>query len=473
MLFLFNTMGRKKQVFKPIFGNNVLMYSCGPTVYDYAHIGNLRAFLFYDLLKRVLLYNGYQVKHIMNITDVGHLVSDEDQGEDKMEIGALRERKTAWQVADFFINSFSEDMAKLKIISPDALPRATDHIEEMIELIKKLEEKGFTYAIDDGIYFDTAKLKDYGRLALLDKKGLKAGARVEITEGKKNPTDFALWKFSLGKKRDMEWDSPWGIGFPGWHIECSAMAMKYLGETIDIHCGGQDHVTVHHPNEIAQSEGASGKKFSNFWLHNEFLLVNGRKMSKSAGNYYTLKDIIKLGYSPSAFRYLCMCSHYRSQMNFTLDALKDAQNTLESINEFLHRIKTMGQDIDESPKIKSALKKASLEFLKSINDDLNMPKALSILFDLMRSVNKEIDAGKADKKTLESVENFLRDIDKILDIIDESKMELTKDEKKLIELREQFRRLKDFRASDEIRQQLKEKGVTVEDTAHGVKWKKI
>ncbi len=474
MLRLYNTLARKKQAFKPIRDKEVLLYTCGPTVYDYAHIGNLRAFLFEDLLKRVLESGGFNVKHIMNITDVGHLVSDQDEGEDKMEVGAQRDHKTAWQIADFYTGAFMEDMRKLRIKQPLAYPRATDHIDEMVKLIKVLEEKGYAYKTADGIYFDTSKFRSYGKLARLNAKGLKAGARVEMAEGKRNPTDFALWKFSpQGKKRDMEWDSPWRRGFPGWHIECSAMAMKYLGETIDIHCGGVDHIPVHHTNEIAQSQAATGKKFANFWLHNEFMLVNGKKMAKSLGNYYTLKDLTAKGFTPLAFRYLCLSVHYRSQMNFTLDALRDAQNAVETINDFVFRIKTLAADKKKNKKIEMALKKARKKFADSINDDLNMPQALAALFGLMKAVNKEIDARRADKESLKNVYDFFMEINKILDVIDEKRHELTAEEKKLVELREHFRRVKDFKAADEIRRQLRELGVTLEDTPQGPRWKKV
>ncbi len=517
MLRLYNTLTRKKQAFKPLKNREVLLYTCGPTVYDYAHIGNLRAFLFEDLLRRVLEFNGFKVKHVQNFTDVGHLTSDADEGEDKMQLGAQREKKTAWQVADLYIQAFKEDIKKLNIKEPTIWCRATDHIDEMTELIQALEKKGLTYIIADGVYFDTSKLGDYGRLARLNIKGLKAGARVEMAEGKRNPTDFALWKFSpRDKKRDMEWDfieeldvdednyrnikdiadrnhnikilsvsddkSQKGSnkkvkvnlrGFPGWHIECSAMAKKYLGDTIDVHCGGVDHIAVHHTNEMAQSEAANGRPFARYWLHNEFMLVDGKKMSKSLGNYYTLRDIREKGFPATAFRYLCLSVHYRSQMNFTLEALKDAENTVQGIRDFMFRLKNMGTEGKPNKKIAAAVKKARGKFAKHIGDDMNMPAALAAVFDLMKNVNKEIDSGKADKKSLANVHDFFTEINKILDIADEKKSELTAEEKKLVELREHFRRAKDFRAADELRRQLKEKGVILEDTPRGPKWKKI
>ncbi|HLD39344.1 MAG TPA: cysteine--tRNA ligase, partial [archaeon] len=373
---------------------------------------------------------------------------------------------------NFYISAFKEDIKKLHLKEPEIWPRATEHINEMIELIQTLEKRGYTYVTEDGVYFDTAKVKSYGRLAKLDAKGLKAGARVDIGQ-KRNTTDFALWKFSpKDKKRDMEWDSPFGKGFPGWHIECSAMAMKYLGETIDIHCGGIDHITVHHTNEIAQSEAATGKKFSNFWLHNEFMLVEGKKMSKSLGNYYTLKNLMEKGFSPVAFRYLCLSIHYRSQMNFTIESLQDAQNAVNSINDFVFRLGA-GKDIQKNKKIEAALKKCKEDFIKYINDDLDMPNALSAIFKLMKTVNRETDSGKADKKMLHAIRTFFEEINSVLDVIQDQTVVLTPEEKKLLELRESFRKQRDFKAADEIRAQLKTKGIILEDTPDGVRWRKL
>ena len=476
-MFLYNTLTRKKQRFTTK-GRNVLLYTCGLTVYDYAHIGNLRSFIFEDLLRRVLEMNAFKVKHLQNFTDVGHLTSDADEGEDKMSLGAEREHKTAWQIAEFYINAFKDDVKALHIKEPTIWAKATDNIEEMIELVRKLEKKGFTYKTEDGVYFDTSKFKNYGRLANLDIKGLKAGARVAM-KGKKHPTDFALWKFSLDRKRDMEWDSPFGRGFPGWHIECSAMAMKYLGETIDIHCGGVDHIPVHHTNEIAQSEAATGKKFANFWLHNEFLLVDGKKMSKSLGNFYTLRSLVEKGFSPLAFRYLCMSVHYRSQMNFTLEALQDAENTVKSINDFVFRLgggtseNAKGVSLPANKKIETALKEAKENFMKAINDDLDTPNAFAALFGLMKIVNREIDNEKADRKTLKIVKEFFSEINEILDVIEEQTISLSQDEKKLVSLREQFRKQRDFKAADDIRNQLKFKGIVLEDTPEGVRARRV
>jgi len=332
-LKLYNTLSRKKEVFKPLKNKLVKLYTCGPTVYWYAHLGNLRTYIFEDILKRVLKYQGFKVIHLMNITDVGHLTSNQDIGEDKIEIAARKEKKSAWQIANFYTKKFKEDLKALNIIPPNLWAKATDYIKEQIDLIKILEKKGFTYKIEDGIYFDTSKLKTYGRL-WPKKMKIKAGARVEMVKGKKNPTDFALWKFSPKNiKRQMEWDSPWGKGFPGWHTECVAMAIKNLGINFDIHCGGVDHVLIHHTNEIAQSEAAFGKILARFWLHGEFLLLKEGRMGKSEGNIITLADLKEKGFNPLAYRYLCLNSHYRSKLIFSWKALKGAQNALINLSE--------------------------------------------------------------------------------------------------------------------------------------------
>jgi len=334
---LFNTMGRKKEVFKPIIPGEVKMYACGPTVYDYTHIGHFRAYVFVDVLRRMIKFNGLKLKHVMNITDVGHLTDDADQGEDKIEKKSKKEGKTVWEIAKFYTKDFFDAMEKLNVQKPEIICKATDHIQEMIDLVKRIEDNGYIYRTSDGIYFDTSKLSDYGKLAGLDIEGLKEGARVEKNLEKKNPTDFALWKFAKeGEKRQMEWDSPWGPhSFPGWHIECTAMSMKYLGEVYDIHTGGVDHIPVHHTNEIAQAQGAIEKDFVNYWLHNEFVNINGEKMSKSKGNIYNMHDIEEKGFDPLSMRYLFLTAHYRSKINFTWDSLEAAENTLNTLREHM------------------------------------------------------------------------------------------------------------------------------------------
>ncbi len=373
-LTLYDNYARSLRRFQPLKAGEVGLYTCGPTVYDYQHIGNFRTFLFEDLLKRVLEWNGYRVRHVMNITDVGHLTSDADTGEDKMEKGARRTGKSAWEIAKLYTESFLEDMHALRIEDPTILSRATDHIPEQIAFIADIEKNGFTYRTSDGIYFDTSRQPDYGYLARLDKAGLEAGRRVDVGE-KKHATDFALWKFSpSGEKRQMEWDSPWGVGFPGWHIECSAMAQRYLGDYFDIHCGGEDHIPVHHTNEIAQTEARVGTRLANFWMHGYFLLQSDAKMAKSAGEFLRLKSLIDRGYDPLAYRYLCLTAHYRSQLNFTWDALDSAAIALERMRKGFYALPGGG-----------AGDGGYLErFTGEINDDLNLPRALALAWELLR-----------------------------------------------------------------------------------------
>ena len=325
------------------------MYTCGPTVYNFQHIGNFRTFLFEDFLKRVLLYNCYDVKHIMNITDVGHLVSDDDEGEDKMETGSAREGKTVWEIAEYYTQFFYDDSNSLNIIPPERYTKATDYIKEQIDMLKCLEEKGYTYAASDGVYFDTSKLTDYGKLAQLDIAGLEEGKRVALSDEKKNKTDFALWKFSpKDQKRQMEWDSPWGKGFPGWHLECSAMSKKYLGDTFDIHCGGIDHIPIHHTNEIAQSEACNGKEYVHYWLHGAFLEEDSGKMSKSKGEFLTFAFLKNKGYSPLDYRYMCLGTHYRKRLIFSWEILDSAKTALGRIKQKVTELKKADTDSTEN-----------------------------------------------------------------------------------------------------------------------------
>ena len=477
MFKIFNTLTRKIEVVKPIKNKEIKIYTCGPTVYDYAHIGNLRAYIFADLLKRWLLVKGFKVKHVINITDVGHLTSDADEGEDKMEVGAKREHKTAWQIADFYTKAFIEDIEKLKIIKPDVICKATDHIQEMIDLIKKLEEKGYTYIIEDGVYFDTSKLKDYGKLAKLDIEGLRAGARVEFVEGKHNLTDFALWKFSpKDKKRDMEWPSQWSEkGFPGWHIECSAMSMKYLGESFDIHTGGVDHINVHHTNEIAQSEAATGKKFVNYWIHIEHLLVNGEKISKSLKNYILLKELEAKEYDPIALRYFILSGHYKTQINFSYKTLDQIKQAIASIEDFVSKLFFVKQRTKEkeNKSFINKIEKHQKEFIASLDNDLNTSNALASLQNMINEVNKSIDNKTADKKSVQKALEFLKLFNKIFDILDFEKLEkqeLSEEQKTLIKQRDKLRQEKKFREGDEIRDILKDQKIYLEDTPYGTRW---
>ncbi|MDD5072052.1 MAG: cysteine--tRNA ligase [Patescibacteria group bacterium] len=456
-LFLYNTLSRKKEEFKPIRQGEVGLYTCGPTVYNFAHIGNLRTYLFEDILKRVLLYNGYKVKHIMNITDVGHLTGDRDMGEDKLEKSAAKEGKNAWEIAEFYTKAFKEDLTKLNIIQDDIKwLKATETIKEQIELIKKLEKKGYTYKISDGIYFDTSKFKDYTKLSHQPLKSLQEGARVEKNDEKKNATDFALWKFSpKNVKRQMEWESPWGIGFPGWHVECSVMSMMGLGDQLDIHCGGIDHVNIHHTNEIAQSEAATGKKFFNYWLHGEFLNISGgKKMAKSEENFLTLENaLIKKGIDPPVYRFAVLQTHYRKPMEYSEKITINAKNGLEHLYNQIRELGIKNKELG----IKRVDEKFRDKFLTAINDDLNMPKALAVVQELLKS---NLSAGEK----LSTILNF----DRIFGL------NLGKKEKKIpIEIeelrkkRETARAEKNWAESDKLREKIEKLGYIVEDTKEG------
>ncbi len=472
-LYLYNTLHRRKEAFTPINPPEVGFYSCGPTVYDRQHLGNMRAVLFADLLKRVLLMNGYNVTHVRNITDVGHLVSDGDEGEDKMEKGAKREGKTAFEIAEYYTKIFHDDVASLQTLPPTIEPKATDHIPEQIDLIKQLEEKGFTYTISDGVYFDTSELSDYGKLALLDLEGLQEGARIEKNSEKKNSTDFALWKFSpKDSQREMEWESPWGKGFPGWHLECSAMAMKYLGQTFDIHTGGIDHVPVHHTNEIAQSESATGKPFANYWLHNEFLALDGdAKMSKSAGTFLTLDSLTEKGYSPLDFKFATLQAHYRSHMKFSWAILDSAKEGRERLNQFVRTIYSLrdGKVVDQDKKYLSDKEDA---FKEAVNDDLNAPTALAIVFDLVKDINSQL-ANNTLAVSPGAIWKWLLKSDEVLGLDLEAMAKTTEDLppeiEELLARRQIARDQRDFEASDRLRDQIDQLGWTVEDTNSGQK----
>ena len=455
---VFNTLTRKLEEFKPIKKTEVGLYSCGPTVYWYQHIGNLRTYIFSDILKKVLQYNGFKVKHVMNVTDVGHLTSDADTGEDKMEKAAKKEGKTAKEVAEFYLKIFKQDFKKLNIQEPNIWCKATKYIKEQIELIKILEKKGFTYQTSDGIYYDTSKFENYSDFAKLNIKELEAGRRVDVGE-KKNKTDFALWKFSSKEeKRQQEWESPWGTGFPGWHVECSAMSMKHLGKHFDIHTGGEDHIPVHHTNQIAQGEAVTGKKVANYWMHGAFLLSKGKKVSKSKGGLYTISELEELGYHPLDFRYLCLTTKYRMPLNFTLESLDSAKNSLNKIKE---RIRELKEEETSKGKTKEFLE----EFKKSINDDLNTPKALAVL----QKVLKTDKLGS--KQKLETIEDF----DKVLglNLLKTKKETIPKELVELAKEREKARKNKDFKQADTLRDKIKKAGYTIEDSKEGPKLKKI
>jgi cysteinyl-tRNA synthetase len=462
MLKLYNTLSRKKEIFKPIQDKIVGFYACGPTVYLSAHIGNLRTYIFEDILKRVLEYNGYKVKHVMNVTDVGHLVSDADVGEDKILLAAKRERKSAWQIAGFYTKAFKKDLKLLNIKTPSVWVKATDTIKDQIKLIQILEKKGFTYKIRDGIYFDSSKLKAYGRLGGKKERKIKPGARVEMVPGKKNPTDFALWKFTPpGVKRQMEWDSPWNCGFPGWHTECIVMSIKKLGVPFDIHCGGVDHILIHHTNEIAQAEAAFGKILANFWLHGEFLTINRGRMGKSEGNIIILKDLIDKGFNPFAYRYLCLGTHYRSKLNFSWLALRSAQNALENLYEKVRELKEK-----KTPTFSRSQKSWYQEkFLEFINDDLNISKALALMWGMIKST----------KFSNQEKYKLLLDFDRIfgLDLARVKKIKVPQEVKKLVQMRERYRQKKEWKLADEMRKKIKKLGYWIEDTKEGPIIKKL
>jgi cysteinyl-tRNA synthetase len=461
---LYNSLTRKLERFVPQTAGEVGLYTCGPTVYDYPHLGNYSAYVRWDTLDRTLKENGYAVDWVMNITDVGHLTSDADEGEDKLEKGAKREGKTAWEVAKFYMDDFMLGLQALNISTPTHVVRATDHIEEQIELIKRLEEKGFTYVIDDGVYFDTYRFRDYGALAQLDLENLQHGARVEVNPQKRGATDFALWKFSpKNAKRDMEWDSPWGKGFPGWHIECSAMAMKYLGDTLDIHTGGIDHLPVHHINEIAQSEAATGKKFVNYWLHANHIMVEGSKISKSLGNGILLRNLAEADYDALDVRMLLLQSHYRTQANFTMGGLAGARQRRQSLQAFadLRFQTTPAGEIDDL-----AFHETKRVILEELNRDLHTPEALAALSDLASKAEAELVA----RGSKQSIEEFVAFLDRVFGLRLGESTDVTDEQKAKIKAREDARSSKDFAAADRLRNELSAEKIELRDTPVGTIW---
>jgi cysteinyl-tRNA synthetase len=440
--------------FESLHDKEVGLYTCGPTVYDYAHIGNLRTYIFEDLLRRTLEFNGYSVKHVMNITDVGHLVSDADTGEDKMEKGSRRAGKSAWEIAEFYTRAFINDLKRLNIKEPDIWCKATEHIPEQIELIRCIEAKGFTYKTSDGIYFDTSKLPDYGYLGRLDIEGLQAGTRIDMGD-KLHPTDFALWKFSpSNQQRQMEWDSPWGKGFPGWHIECSAMSAKYLGTYFDIHCGGEDHITVHHTNEIAQTQACYGTRLANFWMHGYFLQLDDARMAKSSGDFLRLQVLIDRGYDPLAYRFYDMSAIYRVKLNFSWEGLDSAARSLDRLRNLVYSWGAAGS-VDED---------FANQFKEQINDDLNFPRAVALIWELARSPLPD----PVKKATMLLFDQALG-----LKIGEWQPIEeiIPPEIQTLVANRQQMRHEKRWSDADAIRQQISDAGYDVEDTPQGPKIK--
>ncbi|MGB5748070.1 MAG: cysteine--tRNA ligase [Desulfobacterales bacterium] len=458
-LYLYNSLTRSKVEFKPVQPGEVGLYTCGPTVYNFAHIGNLRTYIFEDILKRVLQYNGFRVRHVMNITDVGHLTGDRDMGEDKMEKGALREGLTAWEIAEFYTQAFKNDIKNLNILPPDIWVKATDTIDEQIALIKTLEKKGYTYRTGDGVYFDTSKFKDYTKLSHQRLESLQEGARVEKNPEKRNPADFALWKFSpQGVQRQMEWDSAWGIGFPGWHLECSAMSMKFLKDQLDIHCGGTDHIDVHHTNEIAQSEAATGMPFFKWWMHGAFLIIaGGKKMAKSEGNFLTLDNaFIRAGIHPLVYRFAAFQTHYRKPMEYSDESVQAAHNGLSHLQNQIRQIAGTGVDPQNNISVEH-----KNQFLKAVNDDLNMPRAMAAVQELLKS-------NISDGQKYTTILDFDRVLGLDLDRLDQPE-DLPSEVQKLFDARQKARDAKEWEASDRLRDEIQALGYRVQDTPEGMK----
>jgi len=469
-LTIYNTLHGKEEAFKPLNEGTVGFYSCGPTVYEYAHMGNLRTYIFNDILKRVLRYDGFKVKHVMNITDVGHLTSDADTGEDKVEMSAIREGRSVCEIAQHYTNAFKEDIRKLNITEPDIWCKATDHIDDMIKMIKTLETKGYTYTSNGNVYFDTSKFEHYAEFAGLRTSSLVAGARTGLDKNKRCPLDFVLW-FTLesskfGKAHAMKWDSPWGVGYPGWHIECSAMSSKYLGEQFDIHTGGIDHIPVHHTNEIAQAEAAFGKHpWVQYWLHGNFLIVERGKMAKSAGNFIRMASIEEHGYEPLAYRFFCLNAHYRSELNFTWEALDSAQKGYDRLKKKIVELKSEATKSapDKAFRDLSGIASYNDKFEDAINDDLNMPVAIATLLELVND------------STIESrpkLHRLLR-MDEVLGLgirnMEKRNLLVPEEVQKLLEERENARKRKDWQMADTIRKKIMEYGFSVVDTPDGQK----
>lgn len=458
---LFNTLTQKKAEFKPLEPGKVSLYTCGPTVYNYAHIGNLRTYIFEDILSRSLRKAGYEVTHVMNITDVGHLESDADEGDDKMDLAAKREQKSPWDIARYYEEAFFKDMQDLHILYPQNVCRATEHIEDIIHFIQRLEQKGMTYTVDGNVYYRIDKFPNYTELSRRNLDELIEGARVEVDQRKENPLDFVLW-FSQSKfpNQIMQWDSPWGRGFPGWHIECSVMASKYLGERIDIHCGGIDHVSVHHTNEIAQSEACFDHQWVNIWMHGEFLVLGkDKKMSKSLGNFITLNTLKEQGFDPLHYRYLCLIAHYRSQLSFSEEALEAAKNAFESLR---NRVISWKLQPQKSMATQAMINQYQQRFWDAIADDLNTPIALAVMWEMAKDHNLSHQdklglINEFDAVLGFNVENFQRPA-------------LNTTQLELIQQRQQAREQKDWALADKLRDQLAEAGVQIKDTPAGTDW---
>lgn len=463
MLHLHNTLTRRQEEFIPLTPGEVKLYTCGPTVYDYAHIGNFRAYVFEDLLRRYFKFKGYKVTQVQNLTDV----------DDKTIKGARAQGVSLKEYTAKYIQSFFNDLKTLKIEPAEIYPAATGHIPEMISLIARLRDKGVTYESEGSTYFRISAFPSYGKLSGMDASSLIAGARVEVDEYEKEEArDFALWKAWREEDGEVWWDSPFGKGRPGWHIECSAMSMKYLGETFDLHCGGEDNIFPHHENEIAQSEAATGKTFVNYWLHCRFLLVEGRKMSKSLGNFYTLKDILAKGYKPDAVRWLLMSTHYRQPLNFTFDGIIAAENAIQRLKDFLLSLNSVTHScIDNTGR--EIVEKAEKEFTEALDDDLNIAPALGAIFTMVKDLNKMMAENQLTVESAQKARQFLEKVNSILGVLDFSAPQADALVDDLIKQRVEARKNRDFKTADAVRKQLTEMGIVLEDTAEGTRWKKI
>ena len=462
---LYNTLTKTKDDFVPLDKNAVRIYSCGPTVYSYAHIGNFRTYIFMDNLRRMLEYNGYKLKHVMNITDVGHLESDADEGEDKMEKAAKKENKSPYEIAAFYTKAFFEDMEKLNIERPEIIAKATEHIDDMLEFAKKIVENGYGYETSTAIYFDVSKLDKYPVLSNRNVDEQIAGARVDVDPEKRNPYDFAIW-IKAPANHIMKWESPWGLSYPGWHLECSAMGRKYLGEEFDIHTGGVDHIPTHHENEIAQSKGAFGKIPAKVWMHVEFLQVDGGKMSKSLGNVYTISQLQEKGIEPLAYKLFCYTAHYRTKLNFTFEGASSSQKALNRLRESYIKHKNGNEEISDEE-----INAYKAKFLDAINDDLNMPLAMSIVWEIARNEKKST-----------KLSNLLDEFDKVLGldlsnsekyIKEQENIEVPEEVLELVEERKKAREEKNWSLSDELRDKIKDKGYIVKDTKEGMTIEKM
>lgn len=466
-LTFYNTLTRKKEEFHSIDENRVRMYSCGPTVYSYAHIGNFRTYIFMDTLRRVLKYNGYELKHVMNITDVGHLESDADEGEDKMEKAARKEKKDPYEIANFYTEIFLKDMEKLNIDKPEIITKATENISQMIEYVKEIIKNGYAYETSKGIYFDISKLDKYPVLSNRKLDDQIAGARVDVDPEKKNPYDFALW-IKAPENHIMKWESPWGLSYPGWHLECSTMGRRFLGEEFDIHTGGVDHIPTHHENEIAQSKGATGKIPAHVWMHCEYLQVDGGKMSKSLGNTYTISQLQEKGISPLAFKLFCFTAHYRNKLNFTFEGAYGAQKALERLYDSYVKNVNGADDVEED-----VIKEYEEKFLSYINDDMNMPGAMSVVWDIARNTKKSAKFANLLLKFDEVLGLDMKNAEKYLVKFKQNDSEeLPAEIKKLVEERKNARAEKNWAKSDEIRDKIISLGYSIKDTKDGIIVKK-